>query len=58
LPLFKNILSGKIDSNTEAQTKQASRHDIGYQRYETRHQLGAKKYKTNEKKEKQPEKAS
>jgi hypothetical protein len=58
LLLFRNILSGRIDLNIEAQTKQALRHDIGFQKYATRHQQGAKKYKTNEKKEKQPEKAS
>ena len=37
---FQEYLSGKLDSNTEAQTKQALRHDIGYQKYVMKHQLG------------------
>jgi hypothetical protein len=49
LLLFKNILSGRIDFNTEAVTKQALRHDIGYQKYAKRHQLGEQKYRQKEK---------
>jgi hypothetical protein len=58
LLLFRNILSGKTDLNIEAQTKQALRHDIGYQKYAMRHQLGEQKYRQNEKHVKKPEKAS
>jgi hypothetical protein len=58
LLLFKNISSGRIDLNTEAQTKQALRHDIGYQKYATRHQQGEQKYRQSEKHVKKPEKAS
>jgi hypothetical protein len=57
LLLFRNILSGKIDLNTEAQTKQALRHDFGYQKYATRPVQGERKYKINEKNAKQPGKA-
>jgi hypothetical protein len=49
LLLFRNILSGKIDLNIEAATKQALRHDIGYQKYATRQAKGEWKYKKSEK---------
>jgi hypothetical protein len=57
LLLFRNILSGKLDSNTKAQTKQALRHDIGFQKYATRQATGELKYKTNERHVRNPEKA-
>ncbi len=43
--LSKNILNGRIVLSTRIQTKQASRHDIGYQKYAITHQLGAWKYR-------------
>jgi hypothetical protein len=57
LLLFRNILSGKLDSNTKAQTRQALRHDIGYQKYATRQVPGELKYKKNERHARNPEKA-
>jgi hypothetical protein len=57
LLLSRNILSGRIDLNTEAQTKQALRHDFGCQKYATRPVQDEQKYKTNEKNAKQPGKA-
>jgi hypothetical protein len=57
LLLFRNILSGKLDSNTKAQTKQALRHGIGFQKYVMRQVQGELKYKTNERHVRNPEKA-
>jgi hypothetical protein len=44
--------------NTKAQTKQASRHAIGYQKYATRQVKGEWKYKKNERLVRKPEKVS
>jgi hypothetical protein len=57
LLLFRNILSGKLDSNTKALTKQALRHGIGFQKYATRQVQGELKYKKNERHVRNPEKA-
>jgi hypothetical protein len=55
--LFKNILNGETDSNTKAAVKQASKHDIGYQKYAMRQALGEKKYRKNARHNKKPETA-
>jgi len=51
---FRNILNGRLASNTQVLTKRALRHDIGYQKYAIRQALGEQKYRQNEKKDAQP----